>query len=191
MKKELDDKLVQTFPLTYADRHKDKTETCMCWGFSTFEGWFQIIWDLSAKLEEMIKDWLQKNPGKEHPRVAQVKEKFATLRVYLHAYDATGNDPTVQAMYDEIQKAVDKSAKTCEWCGQPGKFRDMPWKKTFCQEHFEQWQAGKRPFKTYQEEFPKEMNDFQNLLRQMPQEEIELSKSILQKMLKKRQQNKE
>jgi len=53
MKKELDDKLSAQFPHLYADRNASKLHTCMCWGFPG-NGWFDIIWELSEKLEALI-----------------------------------------------------------------------------------------------------------------------------------------
>ena len=65
MNKELDQKLVEAFPLLYADRHKSMQETCMCWGFSCGDGWFDIICELSEKLEPIIQKYLDKvNPSK-------------------------------------------------------------------------------------------------------------------------------
>lgn len=63
MKKELDEKLTKAFPLLYADRHGDKRSTCMCWGFSCGDGWFDIIWNLSEKLEPIIRNFLKENPN--------------------------------------------------------------------------------------------------------------------------------
>jgi len=173
MKQELDDRLVKTFPLTYADRHKDKTVTCMCWGFNVSEGWLSIVEDLSQKLETLIQEWLTKNPDKEHPRVAQVKEKFGLLRVYLDYYDSKRDgDPTVAAMWSAINEAAAVSAKTCEWCGSPGVFRSekMPWKKTFCDDHYALWLSGKRPWVDTNKEFPKEIDDLKSILKSIPKE---------------------
>lgn len=61
MKKELDEKLVKTFPLLYKDRFASMQRTCMCWGFDVQDGWFQLIWDASAKLEPLIEQWIKDN----------------------------------------------------------------------------------------------------------------------------------
>jgi len=63
MRKELDERLTKAFPLLYADRHGDKRSTAMCWGFSCGDGWFDIIWNLSEKLELVIKDFIKDNPN--------------------------------------------------------------------------------------------------------------------------------
>ena len=63
MKKELDDKLVGEFPLLYKDRNASMQVTAMCWGFACGDGWFDIIWDLSSKLEPVIKKYIKDNPN--------------------------------------------------------------------------------------------------------------------------------
>ena len=43
MRKELDEKLCEKYPLIFKNRHADMTETAMCWGFECGDGWFNII----------------------------------------------------------------------------------------------------------------------------------------------------
>lgn len=62
MDKELDRKLVKTFPLLYTDRSKSMRNTCMCWGFECQDGWFDLIWELSEKIEPLIKKFKDDNP---------------------------------------------------------------------------------------------------------------------------------
>ena len=89
MKEELDKKLVKAFPLLYGDRHTSMKSTAMCWGFSCNDGWYNIIWDLSSKLEPLIQEFIDENPTAQvHPKASQVKEKFGGLRFYMtHAND--------------------------------------------------------------------------------------------------------
>jgi hypothetical protein len=54
MTEDKDKKLVAAFPLLYADRNASMRSTCMCWGFSCGDGWFDLIWRLSEKLERLI-----------------------------------------------------------------------------------------------------------------------------------------
>ena len=42
MRKELDEKLCEKYPLIFKNRHADMTETAMCWGFECGDGWFNI-----------------------------------------------------------------------------------------------------------------------------------------------------
>ena len=62
MKQELDNKLVKAFPLLYGDRNAPMQSTAMCWGFPG-DGWFDIIWDLSLKLEPLIQKFIDDNPN--------------------------------------------------------------------------------------------------------------------------------
>jgi len=61
MKKELDEKLCKDFPNLYTDRRNDMMATCMCWGFECGDGWFELIYDLSSKLEPLITNIIKKD----------------------------------------------------------------------------------------------------------------------------------
>lgn len=110
MRSDLDKKLIENFPLLYADRHASMMQTCMCWGFECADGWFDLIYKLSSQLEPLIKKYIEEHPDEEyHPRAAQVKEKYGGLRFYMsHA---------TEEMYDLISAAEEESEVTCEFCG--------------------------------------------------------------------------
>lgn len=129
MLKEFDDRLVNTFPLLYKDRHADMSVTCMCWGFECSDGWYDILWRLSSRLEPLIEEWIAQNPGEadSHPRAAQVKEKFGTLRFYM-----THETPEMSAL---ISAAEQETEITCEVCGRPGSVRGTGWVTTLCDIH--------------------------------------------------------
>lgn len=121
MSPELDNKLCKTFPLLFADRRTSMKQTCMCWGFECGDGWYDIIYRASSRLEPLIRDY-EGAYGK--PRASQVKEKFGTLRFYL----SHGTDE----MFD-IANAVEKESETiCENCGKLGSLRDKGWYSTRC-----------------------------------------------------------
>ena len=122
MRKELDEQLCRECPNLYADRDASEMKTCMCWGFEHMDGWYDIVHDLSLKLEALI----MAMPKEERAafRAAQVKEKFGTLRFYM-----TGE---TDEMYKLISEAEDASAKTCEYCGEPGVLRTKGWCFTLC-----------------------------------------------------------
>lgn len=156
MRKELDTKLVETYPDLYKNRHGDMRETLMCWGFDCRDGWYQIIDTLSYALtrshlnaKKDLEDWT-KNLGKEMwpgrvgtqedidkaqnkfdetpcPIAVQVKEKYGTLRFYV--------DGATDAQYNYIDFAEILSGKTCEVCGKPGQTYYMGWNQTLCDEH--------------------------------------------------------
>lgn len=122
MRKELDDKLCQDFPLLYADRNKSMQETCMCWGFACGEGWYDIIRNLSAALENIIATL----PEDNRPRAAQVKEKFGGLRFYM-------DGKATEEIRNLVRAAEALSFETCENCGEPGTLRThRSWLLTLC-----------------------------------------------------------
>lgn len=127
MTPEHDEQLCREFPILYRDRHRSMRETCMAWGFTCGDGWFQIIYDLSKKLEAYIQELPFAGDGSETcfmPVASQVKEKFGTLRFYL-----ANSDQTMEKM---ISDANHLSSITCEECGSPGSLRNDGWLHTLC-----------------------------------------------------------
>lgn len=123
MREELDKKLVESFPNLYADRHASMQETCMCWGFPG-DGWFDLIFELSQKLEFMIL-LLPENLRKEM-KASQVKEKFGGLRFYMTYYN--------EDMAKLISQAERDSYHICEECGKPGQLIQAGWLYTSCKD---------------------------------------------------------
>lgn len=54
MREDLDKKLVESYPNLYRDRFKSMNQTAMCWGFECGNGWYDLINELSYKLEKII-----------------------------------------------------------------------------------------------------------------------------------------
>jgi len=113
--------LLNTYPDLYAKHVLPMTQTCMCWGFDTGDGWLDLLDKLSAELQA----YADKH-GVEI-RAEQVKEKYGTLRFYV-------DDTT-----DEVQAIIDKyeilSETTCEVCGEAGKLYTDGWYSVRCDEH--------------------------------------------------------
>jgi len=128
MKPELDKQLCDKFPILYRDRGASMQETCMCWGFPG-SGWFNLIHDLSQKLEIIAAS----QPDNEHRlKATQVKEKFGTLRFYTNY-----SSPEID---NAIREAEKLSAITCEQCGEPGSVRRGGWVVTMCDKCYEEYQ---------------------------------------------------
>ena len=106
MKKELEQKLVERFPEMLVDYGGNPTQTCMAWGFECGDGWFKIIEEVCEKLKDI-----------EGFRFDQVKEKFGMLAIYYTSLD----DENAEYVREVIDEAENKSVKTCEICGEPGK----------------------------------------------------------------------
>lgn len=127
MKQELDELLCKKYPQMMVNRNLPMTETCMCWGFSCGDGWFNILNQLMGNIQHHT-DWKNKN-GTVVAQVTldQVKEKFGTLRFYY-----SGGDDVIDGM---VRMAESMSGVTCEECGSPGKRVGGGWVTTLCEEH--------------------------------------------------------
>lgn len=96
----------------FGDRDKDQYFIGAAFG----PGWNDIVLDLHNKLVKENPDYF----------IAQIKEKFSTLRYY------TGPITEQSRMY--IADAENKSSETCEECGRQGKMReDGYWLRTLCE----------------------------------------------------------
>ena len=89
----------------------------MFFGVEVGDGWFELIKELSAKLNPL------------GVVASQVKEKYGTLRFYVYH----GTDEA----FDLIDEAEDKSATICELCGEPGKLYSEGWCVTRCKECYD------------------------------------------------------
>jgi formylmethanofuran dehydrogenase subunit E len=124
MKLELDQTLVEKYPLLYRDRQGSPRDTSMCWGFACGDGWYSILDELSAKLEaEIVRLRDAGMPGDHLPRASQVKQKFGRLELYIRWGKETLYDGH-EVFRTSINEAREKSLKTCEKCGAPGRLRD-------------------------------------------------------------------
>jgi hypothetical protein len=75
-----------------------------------------------AELEKNVADALEKLPV-----LAQVKEKFGTMRFYV--------DGGTHEMHNYIEFAEAMTSRTCEVCGDRGKSRSGGWVRVLCDKH--------------------------------------------------------
>ena len=149
------DKIVEKYPLLFQSDTDTQTPFKL-FGFECNEGWYDIIENMcrcmysehrSAKyMLDHTLDRLAQFPGREDllelqeqytkalnkaikrlPKIAQIKEKFGTLRVYLDGGCGTAHGIA------EMAEAM--SEVTCEICGNKGHTYTMGWHKTLCYEH--------------------------------------------------------
>lgn len=124
MRKELTDKLYINYKNLFSRKDLPMTQTAMCWGIETGDGWYNLIDELCSKLVAL------------HPniRANQVKEKYGTLRFYI---GSEGEVP--QALMDKAWNLEDeyekRSALICEDCGHEGIIRGSGWVRTLCDQH--------------------------------------------------------
>ena len=121
MKKELQDKLYQKFPKIFRQKDLQMTQTAMCWGVSTGNGWFWLINQLCSQLQ-----WDIDRNSSPQIEAVQVKEKFGTLRFYVNGATEEQN-----AMIDLAELM---SASICEQCGSTGEdvTQTKGWIMTLC-----------------------------------------------------------
>lgn len=136
-----EDKIFEKYPKLFAQRHLPITQSCMGWGLSHGEGWNGIIDNLCGEIQKHLEDLESKgykvlncNETPETPETphiyqvefTQIKSKFGMLRIY---YD--GGDESISDMVD---RAEEKSAKTCEQCGDPANLERLGyWLETMCE----------------------------------------------------------
>ncbi len=102
---------LQEISVKYADMMPTADYVCEC-----LEGWTELI-------DETLHDIRLAFPSAE---VAQIKEKFATLRIYLRNPDPSSpSEEDDWAHYEAAEKicaaALERSKSICEACGQPGR----------------------------------------------------------------------
>lgn len=137
------------YPKLFRQKDLPASQTCMCWGVACGEGWKDIIVEACQKLQKYADD------NGIVIEFAQIKEKFAGLRMYTdikypddHKFkDAEIFKKEREAIWRDVHEIVgnaeELSYKTCEVCGKPGKPRKGNWISTLCDEHAqgrEPWQ---------------------------------------------------
>ena len=107
------------------------TETCMCWGIETGDGWYSLLDRLCAALQF-------NTDRNKYPQVVaqQVKEKFGGLRFYYRLEETAESkdnpDNSPKFLAGMITFAEVMSQITCEACGLPGTLNKGPWFAVRC-----------------------------------------------------------
>lgn len=91
------------------------------------EGWYEIIIKIDRMLRFINPDY----------KIAQIKEKFGTLRYYFdYNFPDDLSDEEIDVRASIMGAVVGHqeriSAYTCEYCGERGKTRAGGWYKTLC-----------------------------------------------------------
>lgn len=137
-------KLYTDFPGLYRDATNQRS--MMKFGFDCNDGWFNLIYKLSADIELEAKKLNIEPKSDSWPRALQVKEKMGTLRFYcelgktkdelvhevvgeLISYRPLPINTTIRAL---IKEAESKSATICEVCGCLGTLKMEGWWHVSC-----------------------------------------------------------
>lgn len=103
-------------------------------------GWDKIISAMFDKIEPALKDIYNLEPERSQDpenqfQVFQIKEKFASLRVYINlpSFWRTEYPQTYEVIKEAILTAESLSTETCELCGEPGKVVGTGWLSCRCE----------------------------------------------------------
>lgn len=117
MKKELEDKLFNTYP---------KILSKLAF-FEIDDGWYDLV---DYLLEELVVFDIQ---------IVQCKEKFGSLRVYYDLGENLTNNE-ISKITNIIREYEAGSSTVCQVCGQKaGKKSCQGWLTTFCDIHHKEW----------------------------------------------------
>lgn len=116
-------KLLTTYPLLYRKLRE--------WGFECNDGWFELVWQLSADIEATARlEGIPEHPD-TWPSIRILKEKFGSLRVSFD-FDVEVSE-TIRAL---VEQAYQRSLETCELCGSPAQkdsgYEHGRWVETLC-----------------------------------------------------------
>jgi len=113
MKKELQEKLFKEYPGIFRQKDMDKSKTAMSWGISCGDGWYVLIDNLCANIQNRMLNVNRGKPKEAHLicEAVQVKEKFGGLRFYTQ-----GCDDYIAGV---IGLAESMSYHICSACGNP------------------------------------------------------------------------
>ena len=114
MNKENTTKLFAEFPILYLGKDLPITENLMPFGFMCGDGWFNLVYNLSKKIETHNNNQVRIYAENASLVIAtEVKEKYGELRFYVGTACSE-----IYNMIDEVEHA---SRFVCENCGEPGK----------------------------------------------------------------------
>jgi hypothetical protein len=133
MNRKLEQQLYNKYPKIFIEKDLPKSQTAMCWGISTGNGWYKLLDDLCGAIQSYVDHTIHYKDAIESKPIqvvaTQVKEKLGTLRFYTNYYD--------DIVYGMIKLAEYQSSVTCDICGEPGTLGDNGgWYATRCEKHY-------------------------------------------------------
>lgn len=123
MDKKLEKQLYEKYPKLFGQVGGSPQETCMYWGCSHDDGWFELLKEACEKLKDAPIEF------------AQIKEKFGGLRIYFDYLGDDDSDMTFDEVSDILEEIEERSFTICEICGAPGKPTGRGWIQTLCEKH--------------------------------------------------------
>jgi len=171
MNVELEKQLTEKYNKLFVNKDKSPRETLICFGCECGDGWYKILDHLFGYITDLMERKLVVDYTKEYknqhrdkkdfyekycsykflpPQIIldQVKEKFATLRVYYHtSFEDIQEDiwavldlKDFYKKMDEYNSRIDhaieyaeyQSGRTCEVTGEEGKLYTKGWYRVLC-----------------------------------------------------------
>jgi hypothetical protein len=102
MNEKLDTELCTKYPKLFVNRNAPMQETCMCWGFSHGDGWYNIINQLCANIQDHI-DWKERQQQaaiKYNEMAAQCKD--GSFELFEEQMQSIFNPETKEKRKQEI-----------------------------------------------------------------------------------------
>lgn len=112
MREELEQKLIEKYPVLFRGKDKPPTESLMCFGCECGDGWFDII----QRVCGLITNHMKYRPECPPVEFVQIKEKFGTLRLYYNGGDeyVEGVCSMAEAMSDCICEVTGARGSLCK-----------------------------------------------------------------------------
>ena len=129
MNQKLQKKLFKKYPKIFVQRKLPMSQTAMCWGIDTCDGWYWLIDMLCGRIQSFIDNNMKYSEGKiQQVEATQVKEKFGGLRFYFQGGDHS------EYVHGIVSFAEYLSYYICEVCGETKKVKQTKkgWISTLC-----------------------------------------------------------
>ena len=160
MHKDLDQKLCEKYPLIFRDRHEDPSKTCMYWGLSVGDGWYDLLDKLCALIqghidwrirsieltkkfnEDLAKDaetnfedrepWMTREPRAIPEPIEQVVAIQVKEKFGGLRFYYNGGDEYIRGL---TTMAEEMSYRICEVCSDKAAPTQGGWIRTLCEKH--------------------------------------------------------
>lgn len=97
------------------------------WSFMP-AGWMPLFAQLCRDIDDAAARHNVKRSDKAYPKVAQYKEKFSEMRVYVDC----SNKDLLEDIWQLTNEAAHQSRKICSECGAAGVMRNEAYVRNFC-----------------------------------------------------------
>jgi hypothetical protein len=107
MTPELDEKLCTKYPLIFAERNGNVQETCMYWGLSIGDGWYNIIDQLCAGIQYHIDGVAKQRAGALEYNHMRQQAHIGNWVPFDKYYDFTKHSESIQRYKKEILESTE------------------------------------------------------------------------------------